>query len=100
MDSSGTLTGKRARATAERVMDSAFLSQSVDNKCRSGYLHLAFMTDKDVVEEHAQRSRSDMKGKIDAHTRKDAGAPFATDGGGPVSSPWVAEECDRFLDRK
>ena len=98
MDSSGTLTRKRARATAGRVMASAAPSQSADNKWRSGYLHLAFMTDKDVVKEHAQQSRTDMKGKIDAHTRKDPRASFAADGGGPVSSAWVAEECDRVWD--
>ena len=36
-----------------------------------------------------------MKGKIDAQTRKDPGASYTAGGGGPVLSPWVAEEYNR-----
>ena len=97
MDSSETLTGERERAPVEWVMDSDIPTQSVDTKCRVGDLHLAFFADKEVVKEHAQRWRSDMREKIDAQTRKDPGVSFVMGGGVPVLSAWVAEECSRVL---
>ena len=60
--------------------------QSVDKKGRLGDLHLAFVTDEEVVKEHAQWWRSDMKGKIDTHTRMDPDASVVLGSGGPVLS--------------
>ena len=37
-----------------------------------------------------------MEEKIDAQTRKDPGASFVMDSGGPVISTWVAEERNRI----
>ena len=41
-----------------------------------------------------------MKAKIDTQTRMDPGASFMVDGGGPVLSALVPEECDRTLGQK
>ena len=57
---------------------------------------MAFVTDKEVVKEHAQWRQPEMKAKIDTQTRMDPGAPFLVDGGGPVLSAWVAEKCKRI----
>ena len=38
--------------------------------------------------------------KIDVQTRKYPGASLIMDGGGPVLSAWVAEECSRVLGQK
>ena len=69
MDTSETLPAKRERAPAEGAMASDVPSQSVDKKCRLGDHRLAFLMDKELVKEHAQRWRSDMKDKIGAQTR-------------------------------
>ena len=65
METSDILAQERERAPADRVMDSDTPTQSADKKSRLGELHLAVMTNKEVVEEHAQWSRSEMKEKID-----------------------------------
>ena len=41
-----------------------------------------------------------MRGKIDAQTRMDPGASCIVDGGGPVLSVRVAEECNRISGRE
>ena len=89
---SETVTGTRERAPVEGVMGSDILAQSADKRCRSGDLHLASVAGKEVVKWH-----SDMKEKIETHTRKDPGASCISDGGGPVLSAWVAEACNRGL---
>ena len=71
-------------------MDSDMRTQSIGKKSRLGALHLAFVMDKEVVKENAQWRQPEMKGKIDARTRMDTGAPSIVDGGGPVLSAWVA----------
>ena len=57
---------------------------------------MAFAADEEAAEEHAQWWHSDMKEKIDTHPRKDPGASFIMDGGGPALYAWVAEECGRI----
>ena len=54
VDSSGTLTGRRARATVEGAMASDIPTQSMEQKCRAGDLHSAFLEDKEVANENAQ----------------------------------------------
>ena len=63
----------------------------------AGDLHLAFLADKEVVKENAQWRHSGAKDKIDTQTRKDPGASFIMDSGGPVLSAWVAGERSRVL---
>ena len=65
-------------------------SQSADKNCQLGDVHLACVTDLDVAKKHAQWWLSDMKGKMDTQTRKDPGASFVMDGGGPVFAARVA----------
>ena len=60
IDTSETLTGKREREPVERAMGSDVPMQSVEREGRLGDLHLAFVTEKEVAKEHAQRWRSDM----------------------------------------
>ena len=81
IDTSETLTGKRGWTPAEGVMDSDVPTQSVDKRIMLGDLHLAFVTDKDVVKERAQWRRSDMKDKIDTQTRMERKSAVAVWGG-------------------
>ena len=63
-------------------MGSGILTQSADTKNRSGSPHVAFVTDQEVVKEHAQWRRSDTKEKIETKTRMDPAASSVLDGGG------------------
>ena len=95
-DPSETPTGQRGRAPVEGRMDTGAPSEAVGKKCRCGDLRLALVMDMRVVRGHARRWRSDTKDKIDMQTRKDPGASFLMDSGGPVLSAWVAEERNRI----
>ena len=81
-------------------MDSDIPTQSVDNKSLLGNLHLAFVMDKAVVEEHAQWWQRGMRAKIDAQTRMDPGASFLVDGEKPALSAWIAEDPNRILGKE
>ena len=63
-------------------------------------LHLAFLTEKEVVKKHAQWRYFEMEKEIGAQSRKDPGAPSVIDGGGHVLSAWVTEECNRVSGQK
>ena len=57
---------------------------------------MAFVIDKEVVKEHAQRWQTEVKAKVYTQTRMDPRASFMADSGGPVLSAWVAEERNRI----
>ena len=48
-DSSETINGKRERARVEGEMESDTSTQSLGKRCRVGDLHVASVSDKDVV---------------------------------------------------
>ena len=52
MDASETIAVKRERAPAEGVMDSDTPTQSFGRECRDGDLHVACVSDMDVVKDH------------------------------------------------
>ena len=54
MDTSGTINGKRERATADGVMDSVAPTRSSGEKCLAGDPQTASVAGKKVVKEHAQ----------------------------------------------
>ena len=53
MDPSGTLTDKRDQEPADAVEISEKSLGNQETRCRMGYLHLAFVADKEAVEERA-----------------------------------------------
>ena len=55
-------------------MDSDIPTQSIGKKSQLGDLHLAFVLEKEVAEEHAHWRQPEMKEKIGAQTRMDPGA--------------------------
>ena len=71
--------------------------QSAGEKYKLGDLHLAFVMDKVVAKERAHWWRPDMKDKRNTDTRKDPGASFVMNEGGPALFAWVAEERNRNL---
>ena len=86
---------KRERADVAGAMDSNTPTQSIDKKSRLEDPHVACAMEKEVAREREKV----MKDKIDTQTRMDPGASLTADGGGPVLSAWVAEECNRISDR-
>ena len=54
MGTSETVSGSRERAPVDGAMDSDIPTRSMAKKSLFGYLHLAFVADKEVVTEHAQ----------------------------------------------
>ena len=54
-------------------------------------------TDNEAAEGHAQWWHSDMKEKIGTQARKEPGAPFIMESGGPVLPALAPEKCHRAL---
>ena len=99
MDTSQTFTREHERALGEGVMVSDIPTQSIDEKSRLTDLHLASVGDENVVKEHAQWRQPEMKVKNNTQNRTVSGSSFMADGGGPVLSARVAEECSRISGR-
>ena len=95
MDTSETINGRRERAPAARVMDSGISTEPSGEKCRVGYLHVAFAVEKEVAKEHDQWRHFEMDEKIRTQSRK-----ITIDGRRPALSARVAAGRNRVLGRE
>ena len=80
-------------------MDSDIPIESKEKKGRLGYLHLAFVTGKEVVKERAHWRRSDMRDKIDTRTWPDPRASCVLAAGNRCCLHGLRERATVFRDR-
>ena len=93
MDTAGT-SGTRNCAPAGAAGNSEELLGCLEKRCRAGYLHSAFVAEKEVAEEHAQWRNPALEARWGATHSSAAGGEDA------AISAWAAEECRRVLGQK
>ena len=63
MDTSESLTGERNRAMADAMSTSEDLLVTQEKRCRASDFHSAFVTDKEIVREHAYSWDREMEAR-------------------------------------